>query len=212
VIIPSTNTFTLSLNNALEMRTMLEYGVAKLTSATPGGFAEDKGMTAEQAVEQFPNLIRGWADDEYLASIIRPTPLFLSLLVELLVITAEWILYLFGWRKLQLQPLPNASSYSRNCLECWVLRPPDKAGGYSSKDGRGESEDGRSGDGQEHETNSPNPLVLIPGAGYGLVSFVPLVLTLQVGGVVGVWLGGWRGGSVVAWWRGGSVADCGLQR
>jgi hypothetical protein len=132
---------------------MLEYGVMKLTKATPGGFIEDK------AVEAIPNLIQGWSDNEFLGSIIRPTPFILALLVELFVCLAGWILFLFGWRKLQSFNPGRATS-----VECWVLRPS----------------------GQDSGTKKTNPLVLIPGAGYGLVSFVPLALTLQVRAVLSI--------------------------
>mmetsp|Transcript_58467 Transcript_58467/g.117388 ORF Transcript_58467/g.117388 Transcript_58467/m.117388 type:complete len:515 (+) Transcript_58467:70-1614(+) len=97
-----------------------------------------------------PNLIQGWVDDEHLESIVRSTPL----VVSAASLASSWVtatvLRAFGWQE---GPTHEASG-----VRCWVLRPP--AASLPS-------------------APPPPSLVLLPGAGNGLLSFMPLALLFQ---------------------------------
>jgi hypothetical protein len=147
-----------------EQAAMLEQGVARLAEASAACASScasscASGSPAKMAAAELacddvpehlaPNLIRGWSDDAHLASIISPTPLVLSVAMELFYRLTVCALLLLGWRR----GPPHAASG----LECFVYRPhPARSAGCGGR-----------------------PLVMLPGAGAGLVSFLPLALHLQ---------------------------------
>ena len=100
-----------------------------------------------------PNLIRGWTDDAYLSSIVRSTPLVVSTAALVSGLATQAAFRVWGWSR--------GASHAPSGIECWVLRrarsKSDEAAGIKPEP----------------------PLVMIPGAGNGLLSFLPLAFMLQ---------------------------------
>ena len=144
-----------------EQVALYETALNKIEVAT-GGFLPSVETTNSEEADNtraaLPNLIRSWIDDAHLKSIIRCTPLIMvaiSMLVRTGTFFAIWIA---GWK------MGHQCSSSR--MECWVLNPPVP---------------GSTGDATAiaDAMSKQRPLVLLPGAGFGVTSFLPLVLLLQ---------------------------------
>ena len=122
----------------------------------PGHADASGGGGRLHAASPVPNLIQGWADDEHLAGIVRSTPLVVSLAAVVSSWATAVALRSFGWR-----PGP---SHAQSGLQCWVFRQR-RHGCVQGPDDEGEGEQ--------------PPLVLLPGAGNGLLSFLPVLLLFQ---------------------------------
>ena len=93
-----------------------------------------------------PNLLRGWHDDEHLKAMIRSPPLAVILGSGCLMAFVFAMMWLFGWRRAFVDP--------ETKLECWVWTRSPKSGTQDYPH-------------LEHK----NPLVMIPGAGAGVLIF-----------------------------------------
>lgn len=100
-----------------------------------------------------PNLIRGWTDDAYLSSIVRSTPLVVSTAALVSGLATQAAFRVWGWSR--------GASHAPSGIECWVLRRSRPKSDEASK------------------IKPEPPLVMIPGAGNGLLSFLPLAFMLQ---------------------------------
>lgn len=162
--------------NPSSSRRLLKRGLSRIEEAC-GGFAPSTSSSTlspeelldhvdptpphtqhSHTVEEIPNLIQGWGDNKYLSSIVRTTPLVVSAASLLSGLLLKLVLRLFGWKRGVKHPLSK--------VEYWVYTPSLKSSllRHSNK---------------EDDEDLDNPLVLIPGAGNGLMSFLPLVLHFQ---------------------------------
>jgi hypothetical protein len=109
-------------------------------------------------VPAYSNLIKSWIDDELLYDIISATPLVMVMYSEVIRRSTLAFLFLFGWRRGYIDPASHT--------ECWTLNvtaPPISSPLQQQ---------------QQQQFSSP-PLVLFPGAGFGMTSFIPLALKAQ---------------------------------
>ena len=164
-----------------EQKALYEHAVGRVEEAT-GGFAIapphancDRGEEEEEEEEEesvlrgggrgddqahvhVPNHIRAWVDDEHLGSLVRCTPLVMVLLTEAMRALTLGVIVLFGFRR--------GHCHVSSGLECWVWHP------RTQTQAQAEATDKR-------PLSSSRPLILFPGAGFGLTSFLPLALLLQ---------------------------------
>jgi hypothetical protein len=141
------------------MAAMLDRGLSRLEEVC-GGFHDDDDLHppemnkgAKVSSSDQPCLIHGWHDDDHLASLVRSTPLVVTAASLASTVAAKLVLRLCGWAP--------GHAHDSSGIECWVRR-------------------GVQGSTREHAGGGdPHPLVLIPGAGNGMVSFVPFALLMQ---------------------------------
>jgi len=116
------------------------------------GFGPEEKFINDTSKETF-SLIRGWNDDIYLSSIIRSTPLIMIILIEIIRIATFVMMNALGYRRKYVDP--------NSHLECWIL---SKTPSVLNK---------------TNIRSKIRPLVLIPGAGLGLTSFLPLAFLMK---------------------------------
>jgi hypothetical protein len=139
--------------------------VAGVTTPGKSGPQGGKGGAVFPPANTLPSeccLIQGWHDDVHLASLVRSTPLVVSLACLALNAAAALCLRACGWTR-------GPTNHAGANLECWMHH-------HRKRSNRNDEND-------DDDVSSSPPLVLIPGAGSGLVSFLPFALSLQWGHV-----------------------------
>ena len=112
------------------------------------------GFDHNPTTKSMPNLIRGWYDDNHIKKIVRSSPLIVITLSYLCLSAVIILLYSCGWK---------CGHYDATTgMECWILKNTNPGNINQPKDKK-------------------KPLVLFPGAGAGLLSFLPLLLQIQFG-------------------------------
>lgn len=111
---------------------------------------------ADSSEIHIPNHIKSWVDDDHLGHIVRSTPLLMILFSQMLRLSTNLIILLFGFRR--------GHTHSPSGLECWIWTPSIDAPTLQNNSF------------VQDTSQSPPPLVLLPGAGFGLTSFLPLAL------------------------------------
>ena len=159
---------------------IFEKALARIEEAS-GGFATETGYpNTSKSDSSIPSHIRSWIDDEHLESIVRCTPLLMVLISYIVRILTVCIVTCSGFRREHID--------KKSGLECWVFRPrivganSDISIGFAAECADCEDVECDQcigpASGNRMKTNE-RPLVLIPGAGFGLTSFLPLVLLFR---------------------------------
>jgi pimeloyl-ACP methyl ester carboxylesterase len=144
---------------------LFENALARIEVASGGFLPEIEGKcdnsngNTTTMPPAIPNHIRSWVDDDHLGSIVRSTPLLMIFFSQLLRMATICVIMVCGFRR--------SHMHSPSGLECWVWNP-SRAADATTPTGH-----------DSRKAAVLRPLVLLPGAGFGLTSFLPLAMFFQ---------------------------------